>query len=499
VSTLPVPLRGIRWAWVLLAGLAANVATVAAFTAVVAAYGAVLAALSRGHPDPQRIDWLASQSVWVAPALGLILTGVAGAVVGRRAPRSPITHGALVGLAAAVAGVFAGKLFGGSQSWVEAAWFGGSVGAGWLGGLEARTGIAGREELYGAASALGRARSAEDVVAAIGEALAGEHVRLVALFGPPERDGDPLHEMATWGPTGGGPWPAGAAPRADDLPATLRERGQVVRRIPLPVSGARCAYLAWLNRPTNGRRTLLVVACGGRRLSRGTLQALPVIGEQAAVVLENLRLIDQGKRLGALMERQRLSGELHDTLAQGLASIVMHLEAADQALCSRPELAARHLDWARRTARENLAESRRLVWALRPEALEKETVPDALKQVAKRCGEEVGIRVDAEIVGTPRLLSTDVEAVLLRAGQEALSNVRKHARAQRAVLTLSYMDAEVMLDVQDDGVGMEGVPEGVGLSAMRRRAEHCGGRLEITGRPGGGTSLLLSLPVDEAS
>ena len=57
MSALPVPLRGIRWSWVLLAGLAANVATVAAFTVVVAAFGAVLAALSRGHPDPQRIGW----------------------------------------------------------------------------------------------------------------------------------------------------------------------------------------------------------------------------------------------------------------------------------------------------------------------------------------------------------------------------------------------------------------------------------------------------------
>src|SRR5207237_5496781 len=108
------------------------------------------------------------------------------------------------------------------------------------------TGIAGREELYGAASALGRARSAEDIVAAIGEALAGEHVRQVALFAAPEQDGDPLYKMAAWAPREGEPWPAGATLRPNDLPATLSVQGQVVRRIPLSVSGARCVYLAWL-------------------------------------------------------------------------------------------------------------------------------------------------------------------------------------------------------------------------------------------------------------
>jgi signal transduction histidine kinase len=90
-----------------------------------------------------------------------------------------------------------------------------------------------------------------------------------------------------------------------------------------------------------------------------------------------------------------------------------------------------------------------------------------------------------------------VEATLLRAGQEALSNVRKHAQAKRAVLTLSYLTDAAILDVQDDGVGTDGAAEGVGLSGMRRRAEHLGGSLVVTLRPGGGTSLVVSLPLAE--
>jgi hypothetical protein len=138
MSGQPSPLRSVRWAWVVLAGLAANVATAAVLVIVVAVYAAVLAGLSRGRPDSARVAGLAAQSGWAAPLLALVLAGVAAAFVGRRVSSSPATHGALVGLVAAVASVLIGLVSGGSQPWVEAVLFVATVAAGWLGGLEAR-------------------------------------------------------------------------------------------------------------------------------------------------------------------------------------------------------------------------------------------------------------------------------------------------------------------------------------------------------------------------
>ena len=99
-----------------------------------------------------------------------------------------------------------------------------------------------------------------------------------------------------------------------------------------------------------------------------------------------------------LQERERLAGEIHDTLAQGLTSIIMQHEAAEAALSELPDSAGQHLDEAKRTARDSLAEARRLVWALRPEALERDYLPEAKEKVVGRWSEE-GVE-DAIVVVT---------------------------------------------------------------------------------------------------
>ncbi len=209
------------------------------------------------------------------------------------------------------------------------------------------------------------------------------------------------------------------------------------------------------------------------------------------------------RQAGVFEERQRLAREIHDTLAQGFISIVLHLEAAEGALPPHLNTAQRHLDQARQTARDSLAEARRLVWALQPEHLERASLSQALTRIAARWTEESGIPSQAAITGQPRSLLPEVEVTLLRAAQEALANIRKHARATHATLTLSYMEDMVMLDVLDNGIGFDAEQDappdeertgGFGLRAMRARVTQLGGTLLIESAPNEGTTLAISMP-----
>ncbi len=206
------------------------------------------------------------------------------------------------------------------------------------------------------------------------------------------------------------------------------------------------------------------------------------------------------RRAGILEERQRLARDIHDTLAQGFTSIVMHLEAADQALPDDLNTLQKHLDRARETARTSLEQARRVVNALRPQSLDQRSLPDAIERTAVRWQEETGIPLTTTITGDPVPLHPDIEVTLLRATQEALANIRKHAQATAVQITLSFIDDVVVLDVQDNGVAFAGAAAsplsgGYGLQAMRERAEQCGGFVTLESEPGEGTTVTVSIPI----
>jgi signal transduction histidine kinase len=160
-----------------------------------------------------------------------------------------------------------------------------------------------------------------------------------------------------------------------------------------------------------------------------------------------------------------------------------------------------HLDQARRTARENLVEARRLVAALRPEILEGTSLSGALGRLAERWSGETGVPATVSVTGDEHALAQETQVALLRAAQEALSNTRRHARAASVEITLSYMEDLVALDVQDDGEGFdpngvaEGADGGFGLRAMRERVEAIGGSLLVESEPGAGCTLVVELPL----
>lgn len=201
------------------------------------------------------------------------------------------------------------------------------------------------------------------------------------------------------------------------------------------------------------------------------------------------------RQAGVLEERQRLAREIHDTLAQGFASIVVQLEAAEVA-AQNETWAGRYLEQARAAAREGLSEARRMVWAMRPEILENTSLPEALGRLLRRWQEESGVRAEFTLTGEARPLHPELEVGLLRIAQEALANIRKHSKARHATLTLSYLDDMVLMDVQDDGVGLQPPSSGsFGLRSMRERVEALGGHMTVESEAGQGTTLAFSLPL----
>jgi signal transduction histidine kinase len=207
---------------------------------------------------------------------------------------------------------------------------------------------------------------------------------------------------------------------------------------------------------------------------------------------------------GTLEERQRLAREIHDTLAQGFVSIVTLLEAVDESLFLGRDTSRPLVSQALHTARDNLAEARRFVWALQPEALDRNSLAEALGRLAERLQLETGIATRFVVIGEPQVLSARTGIALLRAAQEGSANIRNHAKATEAVLTLTYLDDQVILDVRDDGVGFDldahagdgdGLGGGFGLSGLKSRLASLEGVLDVESALGEGTVLVARLPL----
>ncbi|MFG2621682.1 sensor histidine kinase [Streptomyces sp. NPDC048507] len=226
--------------------------------------------------------------------------------------------------------------------------------------------------------------------------------------------------------------------------------------------------------------------------------------EQRALIDDLIRtrreLAATERREGTLAERQRLSMEIHDTLAQHLSSQQMLLQAADRTWESDPGTARSHVRTATGIAARGLAEARRLVHDLAPPELENGAgLPDALR--ALDAGPDIEVRFHLE--GAPAPLPDRAESALLRIAQGALANIREHSGARTAALTLSFLGDQVVLDVADDGDGFTesrtapGAPErGHGLPAMRARVRQLGGTLTIESTPGEGTVLSAAIPLE---
>lgn len=262
-------------------------------------------------------------------------------------------------------------------------------------------------------------------------------------------------------------------------------------------------------------RVLSIVAMG---VMVGTVMSyIHRVNRDAAIRAKLLKELDDAQRdladrardAGVLEERQRLARDIHDTLAQGFTSVIKHLEAvelsfgganaaSDDAARAAMHRAQPHLQHARDVSRASLGEIRRLVWALRPPQLAEATLAAAVERIVAQWSGANGVHATCEIAALPAL-QPDADVIFLRATQEALSNVARHAAAKHVAVGMHCVDGLVLLSVDDDGRGFsesETEPDGkFGLRGMRERVRRYGGHVLIETAPGEGTSVTVAMPL----
>lgn len=207
------------------------------------------------------------------------------------------------------------------------------------------------------------------------------------------------------------------------------------------------------------------------------------------------RLAEAHQRQGAVEERERLAREIHDTLAQGFASIIVLAEAARSAMHTDPGKSAQQLHSIERTARDNLTEARVLVGSAPHSGLTPGSIAGALRRTLDRFAQDTGLTVDADLLDVDCDQQTRI--ALLRCTQESLANVRKHADASTVGIILTQHTGGIDLEITDDGRGfVVADSHGFGLDGMRKRLTELGGELTITSSPGYGTRILASFPTN---
>jgi two-component system sensor histidine kinase UhpB len=196
-------------------------------------------------------------------------------------------------------------------------------------------------------------------------------------------------------------------------------------------------------------------------------------------------------------ERLRVAHELHDEVGQSLTAVLLDLSRVEK---HAPERLRDQLEAIEESVLASLEETRRIALELRPEALDDLGLPVALLVLADRLGERAGIQIEPHIEEDLSALEYDQQLVVYRVAQEALTNVIRHASANRAELSLSRSEEGLRLRIRDDGHGLGDAPAvGGGIRGMRERALMAHGRLEVSERPEGGVEVALDLPFEVPS
>jgi len=228
------------------------------------------------------------------------------------------------------------------------------------------------------------------------------------------------------------------------------------------------------------------------------IELAQALAHQATLAVELTRVSEISQQSAILEERNRMAREIHDTLAQAFTGISIHLEIAKRLTKSQPESACTLIEQAIELTHTGLAEARRSVWALHPDADEYRDLVQSLGRTLQQMTSSTSIQAELQIQGTPYSLPPDVGLHLLRIGQEALTNALKYAQAQHIIIQLQFTPASVSLRVQDDGCGFDPNQSdngGFGLVGMQQRCQRLGGQLTFNSQPGQGTAIVVEVPL----
>jgi two-component system sensor histidine kinase UhpB len=255
-----------------------------------------------------------------------------------------------------------------------------------------------------------------------------------------------------------------------------------------------------LQRLTQLMQQIDLLRPGGRLEAAGARELNLVISTFNDMLerLERERRISTSRSVGREEEeRRRVANELHDQVGQGLTALLLQLKTV---LADAPDPLKPGLLEAQATARGNLDEVRRIARRLRPTTLDDLGLPYALLALADAAEEQAGLRVVRRVDADAPRVSEAAELVLYRIAQEAVTNTMRHADASTLELVFEACDHgdRVQLAIHDDGRGMlfaAGVERG-GIRGMRERALAADASLSITTRPGGGTSVIVTVPME---
>ncbi|MHB1613908.1 MAG: sensor histidine kinase [Actinomycetes bacterium] len=244
--------------------------------------------------------------------------------------------------------------------------------------------------------------------------------------------------------------------------------------IPLRMAGRTFGVISLTDTPAN--------PYGSARLTAATNIVDPL-----AVRLETALLFAEIRQLATSEERRRLAREIHDGIAQELASLGYLIDDMTAAVTADPEMAA-GLRQLRGEVTRMVGELRLSIFDLRAHVSRAAGLGTALSDYLQQVGASSPFAIHLELDETPRRLPVATESELLRIAQEAITNARKHARATHLWVTCRVDPPRAILRVADDGRGLSGARiDSFGLQIMRERAERIGGQLDVRGRPGGGT------------
>jgi signal transduction histidine kinase len=222
--------------------------------------------------------------------------------------------------------------------------------------------------------------------------------------------------------------------------------------------------------------------------------------EALAEKAEHLRQMLAGERRVEERTRARVAHDLHDGVQQLIVGALFELQAAREAMISKPEVAADRCAAAQRLLRELETEMRAAIHNLRPVALDEHGLTAALRECADAFERSTGILTMLQVSGTPRRLDGDAELVAFRIVQEALNNAESHSHASHVLVRVSFRTDGVTLQVCDDGEGFEVASVGrdprshLGLIGMRQRAEGINASFDVRSSPGHGAVVTLILP-----
>ncbi len=228
---------------------------------------------------------------------------------------------------------------------------------------------------------------------------------------------------------------------------------------------------------------------------------LESLGQNLGVAIESLRLVSRERELAIAEERNLLAQELHDSIAQALAFLNLQTQMLRKALAqSDPAESARILDEIQAGVQESYADVRELLVHFRTRTTEGD-VELGVRTLLNRFQQQAGVATDLRVTGAAVPLAPDDQLQVMHILQEALSNVRKHAGATRVEVGLVRGPGYVFT-VRDDGRGFDpaaraddAASDHVGLRIMRERAARIGARVDVRSQPGGGTEVVLTLPI----